>query len=111
MFHDCFVNIKRWIDVKAIVPQLMKHRIISGPDDVHRFTQGPPAQNMIELYTKLCRSKNGFQIFYRCLRQSQDDHLGHKDAADELEETGMAYIHTSYSVLLLFITSVYSSKN
>ena len=88
VFHDCLYKIIKWIDVKAMVPQLMKHRIISGEDDLHRVTQGSPAQNVINLYSKLGRSKNGFQLFYRCLRESQDEHLGHKDAADVLKQTG-----------------------
>ena len=74
--------------MKAMVPQLMKYRIISGPDDLHRVMQGLPTQNVMHLYSKLCGSKNGFQLFYRCLRESQDEHLGHEDAADVLKQTG-----------------------
>jgi DNA repair exonuclease SbcCD ATPase subunit len=99
VFHDCFYKINKWIDVKAMVPQLMKHRIISGEDDVHRVTQGSPAQNVINLYSKLSRSKNGFQIFYRCLRESQDEHLGHKDAADVLKQTAARTIEPGRSQL------------
>ena len=77
--------------MEEMLPQLMEHNVISGPDDMHRITHGSPREKLNYLYTKLCRCKNGFQLFYRCLRES--DHLGHKDAADKLEETGIILIH------------------
>ena len=88
VYHECADELYQWVNVEGILPQLMKHKIISGPDDMHGVTTGSPCQKMNFLYSKLCSSRNGFQLFYRCLRESQDDHLGHRDAADKLEETG-----------------------
>jgi hypothetical protein len=101
VFHDCFYKINKWIDVKAMVPQLMKHRIISSPNDLHRVTQGSPAQNVMNLYSKLSGSQNGFKLFYRCLRESEGEHLGHKDAADVLKQTAARKIEPGRSQLSL----------
>jgi hypothetical protein len=85
VYHKCITDIHDWIDVDRMLPQLMKHEVISGRDDMHRITHGSPHDKLNYLYSKLCGCKNGFQLFYRCLRES--DHLGHRDAADKLEET------------------------
>ena len=49
---------------------------------------GTPGQRQAKLFTKLCGLKDGFQILYRCLRESQNDHMGHRSAADVLETRG-----------------------
>ena len=40
------------------------------------------------MYRKLTGMRDGFQLFYHCLRESQNRQSGHKDAADALEERG-----------------------
>ena len=104
MYHKCITKIHDWIDVEGMLPQLMEHNVISGRDDMHRITHGSPRENLNYLYTKLCGCKNGFQLFYQCLRESQSDRLGHRDAADKLEETGVLYI------LLLCVLLSYQLK-
>ncbi|CAI8055815.1 hypothetical protein GBAR_LOCUS30441 [Geodia barretti] len=85
VYHECITDIQDWIDVVRMLPQLMKHKVISGPDDMYNIINGSPREKLHYLYSKLCGCKNGFQLFYQCLRE--DDHLGHRDAADKLEET------------------------
>ena len=49
---------------------------------------GSPSERKNWLFSKLCGMKDGFQVFYCCLRESQSDHSGHRHAADTLEARG-----------------------
>ena len=114
VYHKCITKIHDWIDVEGMLPQLMEHNVISGRDDMHRITHGSPRENLNYLYSKLCGCKNGFQLFYQCLRESQGDYLGHRDAADKLEETGllynMFYCRTNLNSLLPLCSSKYWTR-
>ena len=111
VYQRCISEICEWIDVEAMVPQLMQYSIITTQDDIHVITHGLPSQRRNYLYSKLCGSKNGFQLFYRCLRESQSNQLGHKDAADKLEEIGILYMHVRSLCSLTFLSfSLFSSK-
>jgi hypothetical protein len=85
VYQNCITDICEWIDVDAMQSQLMKHSVIHTPDDIGRLENCSPNQKRRFLYCKLCSIKNGFQLLYRCLRESQHTHIGHKDAADVLE--------------------------
>ena len=67
----------------------MKYNIIQNQDDMFRISNGPPGDRRNYVYGKACNMRNGFPLLYKCLRESQDSHMGHKDAADVLEEHGM----------------------
>lgn len=89
IYQECIDEICEWIDIDVMVSQLLKHHIVNTRDDIHAVTHGQPSGKMNYVFSKLCGSKHGFQLFYRCLRESQSNHLGHKDAADKLEEIGI----------------------
>lgn len=82
-------EIDDWINVTAMQPQLMKHGLIQTQDDIHSITNGTPSQRRTYVFNKAVGMKNGFQVLYRCLRESQEKQMGHKDAADVLEEKGV----------------------
>ena len=87
---DMFVCIHRqsmegYIDSHVLHRQFMSHNI-----DSEAFYRLPPRLYcryfmILELFKELCNIPNGSQIFYRCLRETQDV-PGHRILADALEE-------------------------
>ena len=88
VYVHCCPQIQGWIDVAGMQGQLMKHGIVTTDDDFHGITEGSPTSKRNYLFCKLCGMRDGFSLLYRCLRESQDMYLGHKDAADVLEKRG-----------------------
>ena len=50
-----------------------------------RFYCGRDIHDMLFLFDELRDIPNGFQIFYRCLRETQDICRGHQILADDIE--------------------------
>lgn len=88
VYNGCIARTNEWIDVDCMLPELMQHGVINDVEDVYWATEGSPNQKKKFLYKRLCGRKDGFQLLYRCLRESQSRNLGHKDVADMLEEKG-----------------------
>ena len=77
--------IRGYIDFHVLHRQFMSHNI-----DSEAFYRLPPRINCddfmtLELFEELCNIPNGSQIFYRCLRETQDIPW-HRILADDIEE-------------------------
>ena len=86
MFFVWRIHRRGYIDSHVLDKQFMSHNVDS--DVFHRLPCRIhfPDQFMIRyLFEELGDIHNGFQIFYRCLRETQDI-PGHRILADGLEE-------------------------
>ena len=77
------------IYVKVLVPELKEHGILL--DESIMYSLDPPMETMDELHYvmyRLGKKENGLQIFYRCLRETQDEYPRHRLVADRIESEG-----------------------
>ena len=80
--------------VEVLVPELKKHGILL--DESIMPSLDPPMGGIDEFHYvmyRLGKKENGLQIFYRCLRETQDECPQHRRVADRLESEG---IRTKY---------------
>ena len=74
------------VNVQVLVPELKKHGILV--DESIMSSLDTHMDRIDELYYvmyKLGKKENGLQIFYRCLRETQDEFPDHRRFADRLE--------------------------
>ena len=77
------------VNVQVLVPELKKHGILL--DESIMSSLDTHMDRIDELYYvmyKLGKKENGLQIFYRCLRETQDEFPDHRRVADRLEVIG-----------------------
>ena len=91
MFFSEILPILR-VNVEVLVSELKKHGILL--DESVMSSLGTPMGRMgiYELYYvmyRLGKKENGLQIFYRCLRETQDECPQHRWVADRLESEGI----------------------
>ena len=78
------------IYVEVLVPELKKHGILLDESIVSSLL--PPMDTIDELHYvmyRLGKKENGLQIFYRCLRETQNEYPDHRRAADRIESEGI----------------------
>ena len=80
------------VNVEVLVSELKKHGILL--DESIMSSLGTPMGRMgiYELYYvmyRLGKKENGLQIFYRCLRETQDECPQHRRVADRIERKGI----------------------
>ena len=76
--------------VEVLVPVLKKHGILL--DESIMSSLGTDMGRVDELHYvmyRLGKKENGLQIFYRCLRETQDECPQHMQVADKIESKGM----------------------
>ena len=75
------------VNVEVLVPELKIHGILLDESSLD-----PPMETMDEFHYvmyRLGKKENGLQIFYRCLRETQDEYPRHRLVADMIEREGM----------------------
>ena len=76
--------------VEVLVPELKKHGILLDESIVSSLD---PHMGRIDEFHyvmyRLGKKENGLQIFYRCLRETQDECPGHRWVADRIESEGI----------------------
>ena len=78
------------VNVEVLVPELKKHGILL--DEIIVSSLMSRVRKIDELHYvmyRLGKKENGLQIFYRCLRETQDECLRHRLLADMIEREGM----------------------
>ena len=78
------------VNVEVLVPELKKRGILL--DDSIMSSLDPPMGRIDELHYvmyRLGKKENGLQIFYRCLRETQDECPEHGWVADRIERKGI----------------------
>ena len=77
------------VNVQVLVPELKEHGILL--DESIMSSLDTNRDRIDELYYvmyRLGKKENGLQIFYRCLRETQDEFPDHRWVADRLEVIG-----------------------
>ena len=77
------------LDVEVLVPELKEHGILLDESIVSSVDM--PMGGIDELHYvmyRLGKKENGLQIFYRCLRETQDECPDHRRVADMIEREG-----------------------
>ena len=78
------------VNVEVLVSELKKHGLLL--DESIMSSLDPPMGGIDELHYvmyRLGRKENGLQIFYRCLRETQDEYPQHRLVADRIESEGI----------------------
>ena len=89
IFNHCYPEIRDWLNIPAMQGHLMKYGLLVTAQDMHNVGRDIPPRDKVEyLCGKAHGMKDGFHLLYLSIRESQDQHMGHRDAADELEECG-----------------------
>ena len=78
------------VNVEVLVPEIKKHGILLDESimsslDTHMDT----IDELHYVMYRLGKKENGLQIFYRCLRETQDECPQHRWAAGMIEREGM----------------------
>ena len=79
-----------WVNVEVLVSKLKKHGILLDESIVSSLDT--PMGRMDELHYVMYRlgnKENGLQIFYRCLRETQNECPEHGWVADVIENEGI----------------------
>lgn len=91
IFYTCYHKIQQWLDVSILVGYLMKYKIVQNSDELETLTSPhrDPQYKKISLIKYVERAgKDGFMLFYMCLKESSDKARGHGDAVAELDNCG-----------------------
>ena len=78
------------VNVEVLVPELKEHGILL--DESIMSSLMPDMGRIDEFHYvmyRLGKKENGLQIFYRCLRETQDEFPGHRWVADRIESEGI----------------------
>ena len=78
------------VNVEVLVPELKKRGILL--DEFIMSSLDPPMETIDELHYvmyRLEKKDNGLQIFYRCLRETQNECPDHGWVADRIEMKGI----------------------
>ena len=82
------------VNVEVLVAELKEHGILLDESIVSSLMSSllPPMDTIDELHYvmyRLGKKESGLQIFYRCLRGTQDESPGHRLVADRIESEGI----------------------
>ena len=82
------------VNVEVLVPEIKKHGILLDESIVSSLmssldTHMGGIDEFHYVMYRLGKKENGFQIFYRCLRETQDECPQHRRVADRLESEGI----------------------
>ena len=74
------------VNVQVLVPELKKHGILL--DESIMYTHMDTIDELHYVMYRLGKKESGLQIFYRCLRETQDECPQHRLVADRIERKG-----------------------
>ena len=99
------------VNVEVLVPELKKHGLLLDESIMSSLDTGMGRIDELHyVMYRLGKKENGLQIFYRCLRETQDEYSDHRRVANRIEIEGMnnfitgKYISTLFKCTLLRIT-------
>ena len=75
------------VNSEVLVPELKKHGILL--DESIMYPLLPPMDALHYVMYRLGKKESGLQIFYRCLRETQDEYPRHGWVADVIENEGI----------------------
>lgn len=91
-FFRCYQTIQSWLDMNILFGHLMKYGVIKNNEDM-MLIANPGYEHqyrMTSLFTMLERTgREGYALFYMCLKETSEQSRGHKSAVEELEQYGM----------------------
>ena len=91
-FFQCMYTIQPWIDIRSLElkSNLMKHGLVTTQDDEYLISSGLPSERFYNLVMTITPKAGayGYHLLYMCIRDAKE-HLGHKDAAQELRKFGV----------------------
>ena len=79
------------VNVEVLVPELKKCGILLDESIMSSLDTPMGRMGIDELHYvmyRLGKKENGLQIFYRCLRETQDEYPRHRWVADRMERKG-----------------------
>ena len=83
------------VDVDVLVPELKKHGILLYESIMYFLdTDMGGIDEFHYVMYRLGKKENGLQIFYHCLRETQNEFPGHRWFADRIEREGKNIIST-----------------
>ena len=83
------VRVNVQVLVQVLVPELKKHGILLDESIMSSLdTHMGRIDEFHYVMYRLGKKENGLQIFYRCLRETQDEFPDHRRVADRLEVIG-----------------------
>ena len=90
--NKCWYEIWKWINVSSIGPLLLKYGVATDVTDLQYinnsyYTPRQKADYLLQLAAQ--GGPNGYHILYMCIRDDDENPLGHGSAVDCLIETGM----------------------
>ena len=91
VFYECYPEIRNWLSVESLGPHLLRRKLIgdvSGLVDLRN-----PYHTVRERTDHLLTLANsggpyGFHVLYICIREDDENLLGHRSAVETLRETG-----------------------
>ena len=90
VFNRCFSTIQDWISISGLVPHMMQHELITKSkqisDIINPYHASDDQMRSLLRHLDTC-GKHAYFILYVCLYESQEEHLGHRDAVEELQKT------------------------
>ena len=90
-FEQCLPTVRPWIDINSLTGHLVQHGIVNDQDDHHQLHNyvDPPGVKVVKLLGLAEKAgPYGYYLLYMCIRDTQDDQMGHGDAARELHRYG-----------------------
>lgn len=91
VFNRCFPDIQEWISTNGLIPHMMSHELITKSKQISDITNpfhssDDQMRNLLS-HVEKC-GKHAYFILYVCLYESREEHLGHRDAVEELQKKG-----------------------
>ena len=98
--HKCWHKIWRWISVSTVGPHLLKYGVVKDSMDLNLhnpyFTPQQKAEQLLHLATQ--SGECGYHILYMCIRDDDENPLGHASAVEELVKEGNS-LNQGYSLI------------
>ena len=113
MFFSCMEDCNSPFDfpMKLLIEELKKHGVIDGSSGHIMASLRHPMWAIDKLYYvmyKTGKKENGLQIFYQCLKETQDRVKSHKDAVKIMEVQGQEYTDCTISCCCMSTKTVKS---
>ena len=93
--NKCWHEIWRWISVSSIGPYLLKYGVAGDITDLSSYinnsylTSRQKADHLLKLASQC--GPNGYHVLYMCIREDDENPLGHASVIDVLVRTGRVY--------------------
>ena len=109
---SCWSEIWRWLNVSSLSSHLLKYGIVSDPSELYLLTSPyqTPRQRADHLLTLVYKGgAYGCHLLYMCIRDDDENPLGHGSAVEKLIAVGECWSLThQYSLSLSLPLFLYS---